>query len=215
LARSGLLEALQSGKYSSFACDIGPNCEWVSDRSPNGYPRSRPISTPIPDEEYWERATRNAEWLRSQYSGHIHLENLNYFPTGAYERVCEPDFITKLLEFTDFGLLLDIGHAVVSAHYLPYESPMSYLHDLPLSRVREIQLSHAGMLNGVYEDLHEVPDRKDLEFTKVALDASPSIEFLTIEYYRDGNVLYDAYRTIASNFDVCSRRFPQQRDLQW
>ena len=71
------------------------------------------------------------------------------------------------------------------------------------------------MLNGVYEDLHEVPDRKDLEFTKVALDASPSIEFLTIEYYRDGNVLYDAYRTIASNFDVCSRRFPQQRDLQW
>jgi uncharacterized protein len=198
LIRSGLLEALQSGKYEAFACDIGPNCEWVSDRSRNGFPCSKPTSTPISDEEYWERAAKNAAWLRSRYSGYIHLENLNYFPTGAYERVCEPDFIAQLLEVTNLGLLLDIGHAVVSAHYLSYQNPMAYIQELPLQKVREIQLGHAGMLNGVFEDLHEIPDAGDLALVDEILSLSLAVEYLTVEYYRNGKVLYEFYRSMTS-----------------
>jgi len=204
LIRSGLLEALQSGKYEAFACDIGPNCEWVSDRSSNGFPRSRPTSTPISDDEYWERAARNAAWLRSRYSGYVHLENLNYFPTGAYERVCEPDFITQLLEVTGLGLLLDIGHAVVSAHYLSYQNPMAYIQDLPLQKVREIQLSHAGMLNGVFEDLHEIPDAGDLALVDEILASNLAVEYLTIEYYSNRKVLYEFYRSMASGLLLSS-----------
>ena len=156
LVESGLLAALHTGKYDAFACDIGHNRKISVANSPNGFPRAQPQSEPISDSEYLDRAVMNAEWLRAEFHGYIQLENLNYFPTGAYDRICEPDFIGEVCERADVGLLLDVGHAVVSAHYFGVDL-LAYVQALPLGRVREIQLSHAGMLNGVFEDLHELP----------------------------------------------------------
>ena len=196
LQQSGLLNALRSGKYESFAYDIGPNCETVRGYSPNGFPRALPTSQPISDEEYFERAAKNVEWLRDQYSGYIQVENLNYFPTGAYERVCEPEFICHITEAAGVGLLLDIGHAVVSAHYLGYDDAISYINGLPLHRVREVQISHAGILEGVFEDLHEAPGEAELSIVRKIIANGYDIEYLTVEYYRDPDILCDVYRSI-------------------
>ena len=199
LEKSGILQALDSGKYESFACDIGPNCERVVGSSPNGLPRAMPASEsePISDEEYLERAARNAEWLRGHFTGYIQVENLNYFPTGAYERVCEPDFVHRIIESASIGLLLDIPHAVVSAHYLGYDNVTSYMEALPLGKVREIQLSRAGMLNGVFEDLHEAPGDAEIQIVNELIAGGHDIQYLTIEYYRDPDILCDAYSSLS------------------
>lgn len=202
LKKSGFLEALQSGKYESFACDINAKCDYVSGYSPNGLPRAFPASPPITDEEYIERVVRNAEWLRSQYSGYIQLENLNYFPTGVYERVCEPEFICQITKLAGVGLLLDIGHAAVSAHYLGYDDVISYINCLPLDRVREVQVSRAGILGGVFEDLHEVPSEVELSIVKKIIASGYDIEYLTVEYYRDPDVLCDVYRSVVRNLNI-------------
>ena len=51
--------------------------------------------------------------LRNNFDGLIKVENLNYFDTGAYERVCEPEFISIIINELNIELLLDIGHLVI------------------------------------------------------------------------------------------------------
>ncbi|OFW11413.1 MAG: hypothetical protein A3H96_00485 [Acidobacteria bacterium RIFCSPLOWO2_02_FULL_67_36] len=197
LERSGFLTALKSGKYTSFACDIGPNCEFVAVYTANGLPRSAPASSLVSDEEYLERCARNAEWLRGHFSGYIQLENLNYFPTGAYEHVCEPAFVHRIVEFTRIPLLLDVGHAMVSAHYMGYREPMDYIRELPLKGIREVQLSRAGMLNGIFEDLHEPPGESELAIVEALTALGAPIQYLTVEYYRDAATLLQVYQSLA------------------
>ena len=206
LRRSGFLAAMQTGDYVSFSCDIGPNCRTVREYSPNGLPRAVPLSSPVSDEEYLGLALENVEWLRGEYSGYLHLENLNYFPTGGYERVCDPDFICRLTEATGAGLLLDIGHAVISARNLSYSDPLSYILELPLHSVLEIHVSHAGLVNGIFEDLHEAPGEDDLALVESVADLGQSVEYLTVEYYRDPRILCDIYRHISEDLTALGNR---------
>ena len=202
MQESGYLDALVTGEYISFACDIGLNCNRTKGFSENGFPRAFPQSKPMPDSEYFSCAVDNVNWLRGRFSGTIKLENNNYFPTGAYERICEPGFIYQLIEETGVELLLDIGHTIVSAHYLQYKDVMSYINALPLNKVSEIQLSRAGFLNGIFEDLHEVPGEREFAILDEILKDRYQIDYITVEYYRDPDKLYTAYRTLAERFSI-------------
>jgi uncharacterized protein len=205
MEESRTLQALMSGKYESFACDIGPNCQTVRAYSSNGYPRALPHSEPLSDEVYLERVVENVQWLRQRYSGYIQVENLNYFPTGAYERVCEPVFVKKLIEKSGVGLLLDIGHAVVSAHYLGYSDLFSYLRQLPLHRVREVQLSRAGFRKDVFEDLHDAPGEDEWSLVQRIVGEGSDISYLTIEYYRNADKLCEVYNFIHQALEAQKR----------
>ncbi len=196
--RMGLLDALRSGKYESFACDIGPNCPTKRDYSRNGFPRAVPAGGAIPDDVYLERATRNIRWLRGEFGGYVHAENLNYFPTGAYERVCEPTFIRRVTEDAGIGLLLDVAHAIISARHLGYEDAFAYIRDLPLERVREMHLSHPGDMRGVFEDLHEPPGEDEVAIVGRLASGGVMVEYLTVEYYGNPDLLCGLYRGLAS-----------------
>jgi uncharacterized protein (UPF0276 family) len=160
----------------------------------------------VSDALYLERARRNIEWLRTHYPGHIHGENLNYFPTGAYERVCDPDFIWQVVEVTGIGLLLDVAHAVISAHYLGYKEPWSYIDRLPLGHVREAHISHCSTVDGILEDLHEIPGEVELSLMKRIIGTGHKIQYLTIEYYRKADALCSAYRSIGQALGIASER---------
>lgn len=202
LEAAGLVEALQSGKYESFACDIGPNCEKVRGYSRDGRPRAVPTSPPVSDQAYLGQVVQNVEWLRTHYAGYFQVENNNYFPTGAYERVCEPEFINKITGVDNVGLLLDIGHAAVSAHYLGYKDVMAYVEALPLHRVREIQLSRAGTLEHGFEDLHDVPGEEEFEIVQEITARGHHVEYLTVEYYGNADVLCDVYDSMSHYFSI-------------
>lgn len=196
LDRTGRLAALHSSRFSSFACDLGP--AWGSvrlGRSPNGYPRYLPGSDPMSEEAFLEGARANVSFLRQQFAGRIKAENLNYFPTGAYEMVCDPAFIARTLRALQVELLLDIGHLTISAHNLGI--PVArYLDGLPLELVSEVQLSRSRVMQGIWEDAHEPPGEEEWEILDRLCERS-MIRHVTIEYYRDGDRLVASYQELS------------------
>ncbi len=72
-----------------------------------------------------------------------HTHNGEYLRPGV-----EPELITRLLNETGCGLLLDISHARISAHSLGM-GDKDYLNQLPTDRIREMHI--AGV--------HTLPDR--------------------------------------------------------
>jgi uncharacterized protein (UPF0276 family) len=156
--------------------------------------------------EYVDRAAANVKWLRSFFGGYIQAENLNYFPTGAYETVCEPDFIWRVTGVAGVGLLLDLAHAIISAHHLGYKEPWSYVESLPLDRVHEVHISHCSFQNGILEDLHEAPGEYELSLVKQIIEAGHKIQYLTVEYYRNADALCSAYSSIGRAFGISSQR---------
>ena len=206
MEHSGILNALKSGRFSSFACDLGPAADDFEEvYSSNGYPRAKLSGHRLDEEEYIALAQQNTKWLRGHFSDALQLENLNYFPTpdGAYELICEPDFINRVLDAVDAELLLDVGHVLISSFNLsiPIED---YFAALPLQRVCEVHLSACGNINGIWEDIHEPPGPQELEILD-QLCNNARIRYVTIEYYRDGDRLVNSYLELAARLGIqCS-----------
>lgn len=76
------------------------------------------IGEVLSEKEIFETITESltiiSEMLRKRgYNGKILIENLDYHPTGAYEYVCDPEFISKIAKETGYGVLLDIAHTII------------------------------------------------------------------------------------------------------
>jgi uncharacterized protein (UPF0276 family) len=111
------------------------------------------------------------------------VENLDYCPGGAYEHICEPEFIATVLNETGTGLLLDLAHARVSAARLGL--PIGeYLGQLPLDRVRQLHTSGPRLRNGVLVDAHESLLEEDYALLEWVLQRTKPLA-LTLEYNRE------------------------------
>lgn len=74
---------------------------------------------------------------------HIILENVPFDPDPRYAiaRVATlPEFVTRVVEETNCGFLLDTAHARIAALYL-HMDPYAYLNALPVSRIREMHVT--------------------------------------------------------------------------
>jgi uncharacterized protein (UPF0276 family) len=114
------------------------------------------------------------------------LENLDYCPEGAYEHVCEPEFIGEVLEATDCGLLLDLAHLQVTASWFGLDAE-TLLDRLPLERVVEVHLSSPRPLDGNsarLDDVHETLTERDLDLLRAVLRRSKP-RAVVLEYKRD------------------------------
>ena len=174
LAASGFAPALRSGKFAAFSCDLGPACRgYATESTANGFPRYVPRGD-MPSAESVGRICRdNLSYLRRFFVGDIEVENLNYFPTGAYELVCEPQWIGQIVEELNVGLAIDLGHALISAQNLGVGVD-SYLQHLPLECVTQLHLSSPRYINGTLEDAHEVPSASEYELVDfIARRANP------------------------------------------
>ena len=87
-------------------------------------------------------------------------ENIPYHGAGSdHLRACvDPQVITSLLEETGCGLLLDIAHARISAHYLGM-TDTAYLEQLPVQRIREMHFAGLHTTpNGLQDHLSALPE---------------------------------------------------------
>lgn len=112
------------------------------------------------------------------------IENmpLNRLPNEQHI-LTEPSFIKAVCEEAEIGLLLDISHLKVSAHYLGM-TENEYLHKLPLDLVREIHVNGPRKNSEGYFDAHESMREEDFIFLKAVLDiTNPRI--VTLEYGGD------------------------------
>ncbi len=111
------------------------------------------------------------------------VENLDFNPTGAYDVVCEPDFIHQMVEESGVFLLLDLAHARVSAAALNLPV-QNYLAELPLHAVRQIHINRPGEKNSRLWDAHEALQDDDYHLLQWVLPRCQPWA-LTLEYNRD------------------------------
>lgn len=152
----------------------------------------RPASPVLPRPLLLETVARNLRALQRALGVPVLVENLDYTPTGAYEHVCEPDFIAEVLAATGTGLLLDLAHAQVSASRLGYPVE-AYLKELPLERLEQLHISGprpADAPQGALVDAHEPLREADYRLLSDLLGrTTPRV--LTLEYGRHEGALLE------------------------
>jgi uncharacterized protein (UPF0276 family) len=176
------LPYLEEWNIDLYSCDFGPACE--------KYSSNHPISRLLSRDEIEDKMFESVEFIRKSYHNRLAVENYNYFNTGLYEHICEPDFINKMLTQLDLGLVLDLGHAAVTAFNLKIDM-VDYLNALPLDRVVEIHLSKPFIpkhTNKQALDAHLSPGNREydwlLNVIKFLPVSGPDI-YVVIECYND------------------------------
>jgi len=186
-----LLPHLNNHEFSHFSFDVGPSAEYCKTEDYYYVAESEVLTA-----EELERITaERLHHVKRGFNGLVALENLNYFPTSAYAHVCEPDFISRVVRENEVYMILDIAHAMISAHNLGI-SPESYFTSLPLDRVKEIHLSAHGMVDGKWRDLHNRPNKETYEILEMLRAHVRNDAYLVVEFYKDFSELIEIYREV-------------------
>lgn len=119
----------------------------------------------------------------------ILLENLPSLPVDKYNYAADPGLITRIVNRTGTGMVLDMAHARIAASYQNTQIK-PYLSKLPLERVKQIHVSGVRKENGVLYDRHEAMTDLDYELLAWAMDRTePGV--VTLEYFREKETLQD------------------------
>ena len=145
-----------------------------------------------------ERATRRfirrVRKLARTIGVPVTLENIEPLPFDGYDFEVRTERITEVLEKTGCGLLLDTGHARISAAVLGMDV-RDYLCGLPLARVVQIHVSGPRMRDGRLVDAHEPLQAIDYQlFDFVLARTHPRV--VTLEYTRRREPLREQLRDL-------------------
>jgi len=157
--------------------------------------------------EMLENAERNVLWLRNNVSADLKMgiENNNYYPSRAYDFVTDGDFISDLSSQNDLFLLFDIAHAIVTAHNRKCNYT-EYCNSLPLNRVVQLHVCQPAInRRNLAYDAHDEPDDEMFKNVLSLVREFSSIDYLTIEYYKDKDILIKSLnklrKLISANID--------------
>jgi len=185
------LDTLGKNNIEHISFDFGPSC-LDAEFNPRMQDCFWPVnSSPTLDkEEIIDIALRRLNGIRKTFKGRVALENLDYHEGGAYEHVCEPEFISEALKKLACYLALDIGHLLVTCFNFRLD-PKEYLSRLPLELVREVHLSHpeAGF------DKHGAPTDYEYGILDYLLSCS-SPDFIVVEYYEKPELIIKENRRL-------------------
>lgn len=156
---------------------------------------------PLPDPE---RATRRfvgqVRRLARALPVPVTLENVEPLPFPGYDFEVQPARIAEVLDRTGSGLVLDTGHARVSAAALGMEVH-DYLLALPLARVVQVHVSGPRLSAGRLVDAHEPLQEEDYALLAFVL-ARTRPEVVTLEYIREREALREQLRRLRQVLDV-------------
>ena len=103
------------------------------------------VFPPLYTEEFLSRFVTNACVLRDAVNAPLVMENIPGFFALNYAQMTEAEFLRRFLDQTGCGLLLDLPHIWLAAHYSGRDA-REYLADFPLPKVVELHVA------GVAED---------------------------------------------------------------
>lgn len=186
----GIREFLSEKKPRIISAHLGLSCEEAGKMQPDNHNYAQ--SKVLAKEEVKARILESLEYLTSSTETPIAIENLDYHQGGAYEYVCEPDFIREILERNPkVFLLLDIAHAQISAVELQEARPedrleitREYLRQLPLEKVIQLHINAPVWKNGQPLDMHLPMTEIEKSLIK-ELIALPNLEVVNLECGQD------------------------------
>ena len=187
-----------------FSFHLGFSCERL--KSGGQFDFATALSEVLPKEVVRERMVSNMAFVKEKYlkRGEILMENLDYNPkdkSGAYEYVCDPDFIAEILSATGCRMLMDLGHANCSAQNMGYDDVMGFIKKLPLEKVVEVHMSGAGRKDGLAHDTHLLIHKEgqpEISYLEQALQTGrmTSLAAVTLETFEDIIPQLDLLRTV-------------------
>jgi uncharacterized protein len=89
------------------------------------------------------------------------LENITYYFTIPGGEMTEPEFITRVLEDADVGMLLDVCNLYINATNHDYD-PYKFLRSIPLDRVVQLHLAGGFKHNNKWIDSHSYPVHQEV-----------------------------------------------------
>ena len=191
-------------EYLSEAFDLTPGLRLISFQMTSCYDgpviRDRmyyPGGRRIGRDELLSAATENISWLKRRIGESVALavENNNFYPTAAYDDVTDADFIDTVVRGNGIRLLLDVAHAIVTAHNRKIALE-DYLERLPLDEVIQLHLCTPGVDSaGIARDEHDPPDERVYALAEELIGRT-GLKYLTVEYYRDVERLIEAHETL-------------------
>ena len=154
-----------------------------------GMVRIRKFGVPFPRLSHAYMSKRlmgRIEQVKQGLNKPVILENMPGFPKYTVE--ADPNRITAILDATDCGLLLDLGHARCAADNLDMDI-YDYLSALPLHRIQQIHAHspRVGRWNKL-EDMHEPMQAIDYDLLKWVLERSRP-QIVTLEYWKDKSAI--------------------------
>jgi uncharacterized protein (UPF0276 family) len=99
---------------------------------------------------------RNVHQLKSRISTPFLLENITYYFPIPDSEMTEAEFITRVLEETDTGLLLDVNNVWVNSVNHGFD-PYEFLRSIPLHRTVQIHIAGGQRVDSLLVDTHSKP----------------------------------------------------------
>jgi uncharacterized protein (UPF0276 family) len=145
----------------------------------------------------------NIKYLQDRFQLNFLFENPSYYSTLGLQELSETDFMNKLAEKADCGILLDVNNIYVNSINHGSYNPSEYLNSLDLSRVVQVHIAGhhenytawltnkklrlldthgAEIKQEVYEILDELASRIELKAIILERDSNiPSLDELKLE----------------------------------
>jgi uncharacterized protein (UPF0276 family) len=117
---------------------------------------------PIPfTEAMAQHVADRVRWVEDALHLPMAVENISAYLPQVDAAARETEFIARVLELADCGLLLDLNNVHVNAHNHAF-NPLTWLHSLPLTRVIQVHVAGPELWeDGLMVDTHgsPVPER--------------------------------------------------------
>jgi uncharacterized protein (UPF0276 family) len=142
------------------------------------------VFPPLYTEEFLSRFVANALVLRDAVKAPLVMENIPGFFSLDYAQMTEAEFLCRFFDQTGCGLLLDLPHIWLAAHYSGCDA-REYLAGFPLDKVVELHVA------GVEEDRDLegpwiAPTRPTEEILELALwvaERAPGLRAVTFDAF--------------------------------
>ncbi len=133
-------------------------------------------------------AVHNIKALQKACAVPVAIENQAHYRRNGHAFLVEPAFIEQVVRQTEVGLLLDVGHAVVSATMTGI-SVERYIAQLPTDKIVELHVHRPGIRGGHLRDMHLPLETEDYQRIAQLLQTLPRLRAVTLEYYGPADVL--------------------------
>ncbi|MGN9766403.1 DUF692 domain-containing protein [Micromonospora sp. SD12] len=108
-------------------------------------------------EESLDAVCRNVRQLKARIPDPpFLLENVTYYFPVPGNDLSEGEFLTRVLEETDTGLLIDVNNVWINSVNLAFD-PYEFLDSIPLERVVQMHIAGGVEMAGMIVDTHSSP----------------------------------------------------------
>jgi uncharacterized protein len=151
-------------------------------------------------QESLDAVCRNLNQLKSRIDTPFLLENITYYFPIPDSEMTEAEFITRVVEETDTGLLLDLNNVWVNSVNHGFD-PYEFLRSIPLHRTVQIHLAGGQVVDSLLIDTHSRPVQEPVWDLLSYVLARVPVKAILLEWDQD----WPAFEQLLAHLDRARR----------